>query len=106
MSIFDNFLSVKESEKIKSESASRDLIIEHLGEDIGILDFSAHRKYDFFEKKDNVYQFTVKLLSLDFLNRLGKDKRVKNVYFASRHSHPGGGADSISLRQKILIEYY
>lgn len=106
MSIFDNFLSVKESEKVKTLDQSRKLIEEHMGKDIEILDFSSHREYSRIESRKKVFQFTVKLLSLDFLNKLGKDKRVKNVYFASRHAHPGGGADSISLRQKILIEYY
>ena len=77
-----------------------------MGADIDILDFSAHKKYSAVESRKKMFQFTVRLLSLDFLNKLGKDKRVKNVYFASRHSHPGGGADSISLRQKILIEYH
>ena len=106
MSIFDNFLAVKESEKIKTLEESEKLIKGYMGEDIEILDFAAHKKYTLINSRDKIFQFTVRLLSLDFLNKLGKDRRVKNVYFASRHSHPGGGADSISLRQKVLIEYY
>ena len=93
-----------ESEKIKNQDDSLALLTEYLGADEKILDFSAHKKYSLFPDRANMYQFTVKLLSLEFLSKLAKDKRVKNVYFASRHAHPGGGADSISLRQKILID--
>ena len=108
MSIFDNLLgkSLKDSEKINSRDESLDLIKSYLGEDLEIVDIKSHNHYNKIAGRDKMYRFTIKLLSLDLLARLGKDKRVKNVYFASRHPHPGGGADSISLRHKVIVEYY
>ena len=108
MNIFQNLLRTKvtEDEKIKTKEQSLSLIEGYMVEDSAILDLQSHRKYENFEGKDTVYRFTIKLLSLDFLSKLANDKRVKNVYFASRHSHPRGGADAISLRQNILIEYH
>lgn len=109
MSIFENFLgrsTLKEEEKIKNQDQSLQLIKEHMGEDLNIMDFGAHAPYKKFHNKKNVYKFTIKLMSLSFLAKLGQDRRVKNVFFASRHAHPGGGADTISLRHKIIIEYH
>lgn len=109
MSIFDNLLgrpSLKEEDKIRSIEDSFDLIKKYVGEDYEIMDLAAHSAYKKFSNKKNVYQFSVKLMSLSLLADLGKDERVKNVYFVSRHSHPGGGADTISLRHKIIIEYH
>ncbi len=112
MSIFETLQtlgfssSLKEDEKIKNEEESLELILEHLGDDLELMDMQSHFKFTKFEGKEKIYRFTLKLMSLDFLARLGKDKRVKNVFFAARHPHPGGGADTISLRHKVLIEYH
>ena len=108
MSIFDNILgrNLKEEEKISSAEESLSLIESYLGDDISIVDLQSHRPYKKFKNREKLFQFTIRLLSLDLLARLGNDKRVKNVYFASRHPHPGGGADPISLRHKVIIEYH
>ena len=108
MSIFDKLLPVRESEKINTEEQSYSLIEEHMGPDIDLMDPSSHTvitKYN-SETRKKMYRFTIRLISLDFLNKMGNDRRVKNVYFTSRHSHPGGGADSISLRHQVIVEYY
>tara|TARA_A100001011_G_scaffold302422_1_gene316122 strand:- start:557 stop:877 length:321 start_codon:yes stop_codon:yes gene_type:complete len=106
MNIFENIFGPAESEKIRSLEASLKLINTYIGDDAEIMNLTSHNRYTYFEGRDNIYHFTIKLLSLDFLSKLGKDKRVKNVFFAARHAPPGGGADSITLRQKILIEYH
>lgn len=108
MSIFDNLLgkSLKEEDKINSTEESRALIESYLGDDIEIVDLQSHNHYKKFPTREKMYRFTIRLLSLDLLARLGNDKRVKNVYFASRHPHPGGGADAISMRHKVIVEYH
>tara|TARA_B100000427_G_C15505620_1_gene593803 strand:- start:1199 stop:1528 length:330 start_codon:yes stop_codon:yes gene_type:complete len=109
MSIFDNLLgsSLKESEKINTARESLNLIEQYIGEEDKILmDLQSHNPYTKFKNRTKMFRFTTKLLSLELINKLAKDKRVKNVYFASRHPHPGGGADSISLRHKIIVEYH
>jgi len=110
MSIFDRFLKPTDSEKIRTPHDSYDLALALLDQDDNkFVDMSSHANYvtpDTREKLQNVFKFTVKLLSLDFINKLSKDRRVKNVFFAARHSHPGGASDSASLRQRVIIEYY
>lgn len=108
MSIFDNLLgkSLKEEDKINSTEESLELIESYLGDDLEMVDLQSHNHYKKFPTREKMYRFTIRLLSLDLLARLGNDKRVKNVYFASRHPHPGGGADSISLRHKVIVEYH
>ncbi len=109
MSIFDNFLKPSEKERVRTSDESYEIISEMLNDQEIFVDMSTHVHFvDTNARKtyENVFKFTVKLLSLDFLNKVSKDRRVKNVYFTARHSHPGGGADGISLRQRIIVEYY
>lgn len=109
MSIFDSLLRPSEKERVKNKKQSEQVISELIGDQDKFMDMSSHSEYlDLTTKKvmPNTYKFTVKLLSLAFLDKISKDRRVKNVYFASRHSHPGGSVDGISLRQRIIIEYY
>ena len=106
MSIFDNFLKPNEKDKIKSPRDSEQLVKDCLGEYKNLIDVSPHTKYIKGPKGSVMFSFTTRLMSLDFLHKLGKDRRVKNVFFTSRHSHPGGGTDSISLRHRVIIEYY
>lgn len=109
MSIFDSFLKPSEKEKVRTSDESFKIISEMIAGQESLVDMSNHNNYvdrETRESSQNIYKFTVKLLSLDFLNKVSKDRRVKNVYFTSRHSHPGGGTDGISLRQRIIVEYY
>ena len=77
MSIFDNLLggNLKEQEKIRTKEASLDLIKGYLGTDEKLFDLSAHGVFK--GGRENMYKFTVKLMSLDFLNKVAKDKRIK-----------------------------
>ena len=109
MSIFDNFLKPTEKEKVRSAEESFKVISEMIIDQEYFVDMSKHTNFkdrETKEKKDNIFKFTVKLLSLDFLNKVAKDRRVKNVYFAARHASPGTGSDSVSLRQRVIVEYY
>ena len=106
MSIFDNILGIKEDKKIRSPEQSLELIESYLKlDDMPFMDVISHRKYDKLEDKENVYQFTMKMMSLGFLVRMGKDSRVKNIYFTSRHAGSAASVDSVSLRHNIIVEY-
>ena len=106
MSIFDNFLKPSEKDKIRSARMSEELVNGYLGEYANMMDATSHSKYETDPELVNMFSFTIKLISLDFIYKISKDKRVKNVFYASRHSHPGGGSDNISLRHKVIVEYY
>ena len=85
MSIFDRFIKPSESERVRSSQDSYNLALELLEKDNNkFVDMSSHANYvipETRESLENVFKFTVKLLSLDFINKLSKDKRVKNVFF-------------------------
>ena len=107
MSLFETLgfsSGLREEDKIRSADASSDLIKEYLKEYADIVGFKNHRAFS-LKERENVYRFTLKLISLDFLSKLAKDKRVKNVFFSPSTPPPGAGMDSISMRYKIYIEY-
>ena len=109
MSIFETLgfsTPLKESEKVKSEEESEELLRDYLKEYSDIIDFRNHREFKKLGNRKNVYRFTVKLISLDFLEKVAKDKRVKNIMFSPSTPPPGAGIDSISMRYKIYIEYH
>ena len=108
MSFFENFgmsPSLKEEEKVKKEEESRSLILEYIEDYKDIVDFRNHKKFA-LGNRGNVFRFTVKLVSLDFLGKMASDKRVKNVFYSPSTPPPGAGIDSISMRYKIYVEYY
>ncbi|OUV98777.1 MAG: hypothetical protein CBD16_09520 [Betaproteobacteria bacterium TMED156] len=108
MSIFETLglsPSLKEEEKIKTQEQSEQLLRGYLEEYNDIIDFRNHRKFKKLGNRKNVYRFTVKLITLDFLEKVAKDKRVKNIMFSPSTPPPGAGIDSISMRYKIYIEY-
>ena len=96
--------SLKEEDKIRDSESSLELVTQYVSEYLDIIDLRNHKKYK-LSKRDNVYRFTVKAISLDFLQKVASDKRVKNVFFSPSTPPPGGGFDSISMRYKIYIEY-
>ena len=96
--------TLKEEDKIRTQKDSFDLIEEYLKDYEDIVDFRNHKLFNGLNRP-NTYRFTVKLISLDFLSKLAKDKRVKNVLFSPSSPPPGGALDSISMRYKIYIEY-
>ena len=107
MSFLDNFGNIVSGkiEKVKNPEESEALIKEYLKEYEELFDFKNHKKYS-LGSRENIYRFTVKLLSLEFLGSMAKDKRVKNVMFSPSTPPPGAGIDSISMRYKVYVEYH
>jgi hypothetical protein len=97
--------SLKDEEKIRTQEESFSLIEEYVKEYEDIIDLKNHKKYKLSNRK-NVYRFTVKAISLDFLQKMAIDKRVKDLFFSPSTPPPGGGFDSISMRYKVYIQYY
>tara|TARA_Y100000114_G_C11691196_1_gene293664 strand:- start:419 stop:754 length:336 start_codon:yes stop_codon:yes gene_type:complete len=94
-----------EEEKITTLKQSEEFLLSVLEDYKDLVDFKNHKNYK-LGNRDNVYRFTIKLLSLDMLVKVGSDKRVKNIFFSAANPPPGGGIDSISMRYKVYIEYY
>lgn len=73
-------------------------------EQIEIMDLRNHKQYP-LNGNNNIFRFTVKLISLEFLIALMEDEKIKNVYWNPSTPPPGGSIDSISMRYKIYVEY-
>ena len=73
-------------------------------EELKFLGFKNHKK-QIGRMKEDIYSFTVKLISLPFLDKIQKHRHVDSVYFSASHAPPGGAVDSVSLRYKIYIKY-
>ena len=107
MSFLDNFENkiLGKKDKVRTPEQSEILIRGYLKEYEELFDFKNHKKYS-LGPRENIYRFTIKLLSLDFLGRMAKDKRIKNVMFSPSTPPPGAGIDSISMRYKVYVEYH
>lgn len=92
---------IKKEKTLEESLAILMKYIEKDGNDI--LNFKNHRKH---EIRENVYRFTVDLISLEFIISLMEDEEVKNVYWNPSTPPPGGSIDSISLRYKVYVEYH
>jgi len=103
MSFFDNVMPLREEDKIKSDTESFDLISGYMSDHVDLVDFRNHRQVLLGERQ--MYRFTLKLLSINMLNKLSKDRRVKNVFYAPSAAPPGGAVDGISSRYKVYVEY-
>ena len=114
MGFLDKIFPLSELEKIKTNEESYNLLSEYLGENKDFVGFKNHSKIRENSKllPDNInydgqfFIFSLKLLSLDFLNKVSNDKRVKNLFYTSAAPPPGGSIDATSFRYKIIVEYY
>tara|TARA_R110000751_G_scaffold181870_1_gene288471 strand:+ start:252 stop:578 length:327 start_codon:yes stop_codon:yes gene_type:complete len=97
---------LKEEDKIRTAAQSLKLIEEHINDYTDMIGFRNHKSFKGSSERLNIYRFTCKLLSLDLLSKMGKDKRVKNVFFSPSTPPPGAAMDSISMRYKVYVEYY
>jgi hypothetical protein len=97
---------LREEEKVRTTEDSERLIREHISDYIDMMDFRNHKPFKRSKGRENVYRFTCKLLSLDLLSKMGKDKKVKNVFFSPSTPPPGAAMDSISMRYKVYVEYH
>jgi len=72
-------------------------------DEIEVLGLKNHKESKF---KENTFQATVNILSLDILFALMEVDMVKNVYFHPSSPPPGSGADPIAMRYRLYVEYY
>ena len=94
----------KEKSRILTAQESMDIILPYL-EAESFIKFENHRYYPYKGLGENVYRFTVNLLSLDFLISLMENPSVSNVYFTPAAPNPGSGIDGISLVYKVYVRY-
>ena len=81
--------------------------MKHAEASSDVLGIKNHKKVKNFPiKSENIYKFTIKTISLSFINSLFSDPRVKDIFYNASFTPPGGSFDSISLRYKVYVEYY
>ena len=81
-------------------------ILKPIAETEKFINFSAHKKFPFKGLGDNVYRFTVNIISLDMLINIMEHEQVKNVYFTPAAAGPGQGMDGISMVYRIYVKYH
>ena len=74
-----------------------------LGDNREILGLKNHKKS---KLKENTYQLTLNLMSIDILFSLMEKDKIKNVFFHPSSPPPGSHIDGIAQRYRIYIEYY
>ena len=67
------------------------------------INWNNHRQSEF---KENTFQITINMLSLEALIDLMDHKSVKNVYWHPSMSPPGASKDPIALRYRLFVEYH
>ncbi len=97
----------KENEKIITEEESLEIIESIiLAEEKDFLNISAHKPFPYKGFDENVYRFTVNVMSLDMLINLMEHPRVQNVYFNPCAAGPGQGTDGISMVYRVFVKYH
>lgn len=81
-------------------------IIQPFFENDKFLKIENHRYYPYKDLGENVYRFTVNILSLDILASLMEHPQIKDVYFHPAAPNPGSGIDGISLIYKVYLRYH
>jgi len=81
-------------------------ILRPLTETEEFINFSGHRKFPYKGFGENVYRFTVNIMSLDMLISLMEHEKVKNVYFSPAAAGPGQAMDGISMIYKVYVKYH
>ena len=81
-------------------------ILKPIAETEGFINFTGHRKFPYKGFGDNVYRFTVNIISLDMLINIMEHDQVKNVYFTPAAAGPGQGMDGVSMIYKIYVKYH
>ena len=81
-------------------------ILKPLAEKEEFINFSGHRKFPHKGLGDNVYRFTINIMSLDLLISIMEHDQVKNVYFTPSSPATGQGMDSISMIYKVYVKYH
>tara|TARA_B100001250_G_scaffold340917_1_gene308724 strand:+ start:147 stop:458 length:312 start_codon:yes stop_codon:yes gene_type:complete len=81
-------------------------ILRPLAEKEEFINFSGHRKFPHKNFGDNVYRFTINIMSLDLLISVMEHEQVENVFFTPSSPATGQGMDSISMIYKVYVKYH
>ena len=81
-------------------------ILKPLAEKEEFVNFSAHKAFPFKGLGENVYRFTINIMSLDLLISIMEHEQVQNVYFTPSAPGIGQGLDSISMIYKVYVRYH
>lgn len=81
-------------------------ILQPLAEREPFINFGAHMPFPYKNFGENVFRFTINILSLDLLISIMEHDQVENVYFTSVAAGPGQGLDGISMNYKIYVKYH
>ena len=96
----------KEVQKKITEKESLEIIESIiLAEEKDFLNISAHKRFPYKGFDENVYRFTVNIMSLDMLINLMEHPKVQNVYFNPCAAGPGQGTDGISMVYRVFVKY-
>ena len=81
-------------------------ILKPLAEKEEFVSFTGHKKWPHKGLGENVYRFTINIMSLDLLISIMEHDQVQNVYFAPSSPATGQGMDSISMIYKVYVKYH
>ena len=77
-----------------------------LAEKEEFINFTGHKKFPHKGLGDNVYRFTINIMSLDLLISIMEHEQVQNDYFSPSSAATGQGMDSISMIYKVYVKYH
>ena len=81
-------------------------ILKPLAEKEEFINFTGHRKVPLKGLGEDVYRFTINIMSLDLLISIMEHDAVQNVYFTPSSPATGQGMDSISMIYKVYVKYH
>ena len=81
-------------------------ILKPLAEKEDFINFAGHKKFPHRGLGENVYRFTINIMSLDLLISIMEHEQVHNVYFTPSSPPTGAGMDSISMIYKVYVKYH
>ena len=68
--------------------------------------YSSHMPFPYKDFGENVYRFTINIMSLDLLISIMEHEQVQNVFFTGAAPGPGQGIDGISMNYKVYVKYH
>ena len=81
-------------------------ILRPLAEKEDFINFTGHKKFPHKGLGENVYRFTINIMSLDLLISIMEHDQVQNVFFTPSSPATGQGMDSISMIYKVYVKYH
>jgi hypothetical protein len=81
-------------------------IIEPLVKKEAFIKMNSHKPWPHKDMGENVYRFTINIMSLDLLIRIMEHEQVENVFFTAAAAAPGQGMDGVSMNYKVYVKYH